>query len=159
MGTSLKKRRFKIIPYIIALFLSVAILWFSRAVITPNIGLLIMDMVPQNWLPYATIQSGGGYLLSFLTLFWPLLFYLPISIFIELRFRLFLRFPLFTQSIAVGIFYFSLYLLIATSLWPFLLDNVLRSIDISIAGIGYLLILRLLARNFDSKNVDNTHRF
>ena len=158
MGTILKKRRFTIIPYIIALFLSDAILWFSRAVISPNIGLLIMDTVPQNWLPYGTIQSGGGYLLSFITLFWPLLFYLPISIFIDLRFRLFLRFPLFTQSIAVGIFYFSLCLLIATSLWPFLLDNVLRSIDISIAGIGYWLILRFLTRNFDSKNVDSIQR-
>jgi hypothetical protein len=158
MGTTIEKRRIQIIPYIIALFLSVAILWFSRAVISPNIGFVIIDMVPQNWLSYATIQSMGGYILSFLTLFWPLLFYLPISIFIELRFRLFLRFPLFTQSIAVGIFYFSLCLLIATSLWPFLLDNVLRSIDISIAGIGYWLILRLLVRNFDSKNVENTHR-
>jgi len=97
--------------------------------------------------------------LSLLTLFWPLLFYLPISIFIESRFRLFLRFPLFTQSIAVGIFYFSLYLLIAKSLWPFLLDNALRAIDISIAGIGNWLILRLLARNIDAKNVENIRQF
>jgi len=155
MGIRIRKPFTSIFRHILAISSSATILWLSRVLISPFIGSAIIDIVPRNWLSYATIQSRGGYILAFLTLFWPLLFFLPMSLFVELRFRLFLRFPLFAQSIALGIFYFSLCMLISTLLWPFLLDNALRSLDISIAAIGHWLVLRLLAEDFASEGSDN----